>query len=94
MVIVSRTNIIPIPDKAAEVRSIMEDFVRSNPNNIRIGLLQDVIGETPALQMVAVFGSLEDYEKNRDTNNANDDFIQARNKVSALVTSAAPGRKL
>ena len=85
MVIVNRTNIFPAPDKAGEARSILEKFIRSNPNNIRIGLLQDVIGETPAFQMVTVFDSLEDYEKNRDSNNANDEFIQARNQISALV---------
>ena len=85
MVIVARANVSPVPDKAGEVRSVLEERVRANPNNIRIGLLQDVIGEVPAFQVVSIFDTLEDYEKNRDANLASEDYVHAVANLNSMV---------
>ena len=85
MVIVARTNISPVPDKAGEVQSVLEDYVRANPNNIRWGLFQEILGEVPAFQVVSIFDTLEDYEKNRDTSRASEDFLHALAKVNSMV---------
>ena len=85
MVIVSRTNISPVPDKAGEVRSVLEDYVRSNPNNIRWGLFQDIIGEVPAFQVVSIFDTLEEYEKNRDANYASEEYVHALANLNSRV---------
>lgn len=85
MVIISRTAVFPTPDKAAEVQSIVEDFVRSNPNNIRVSLWRAILGELPTLSAVSLFDSLEEYEKNRDANLANPDYVQGIAKINSMV---------
>ena len=85
MVIISRAAAFPAPDKAVEVQSVMEDWVRSNPNNIRYSLWRVILGELPTLRVVSRFDSLEDYEKNRDANLANPDYVQALAKVNSMV---------
>ncbi len=85
MVIISRAVVFPVPDKAAEAQSVMEGHVRSNPNNIRYSLWRGVLGELPTFNVVSLFDSLEEYEKNRDANNANPDYVQALAKVNSMV---------
>ena len=38
MVIISRIAVFPVPDKAAEVQSVLEGYISSNPNKIRNSL--------------------------------------------------------
>ena len=85
MVIISRVTVFPVPDKAGEVQSIVEDFFRSNPNNIRVSLWRTILGELPTYTVVSLFDSLEDYEKNRDANFANSDYVEALAKVNSMV---------
>ncbi len=85
MVIISRTAVFPVPDKGAEVQSIMEDFVRSNPNNIRFSLWRVILGELPTFNVVSLFDSLEEYEKNRDANFANPDYVKAVAGINSMV---------
>lgn len=85
MVIISRAVISPVPDKAAEVQSVLETHIRSNPNNIRVSLWRAILGELPTFNAVSIFDSLEDYEKNRDTSLANSEYVQALAKVNSMV---------
>ncbi|MCH7626077.1 MAG: hypothetical protein IIC83_09155 [Chloroflexi bacterium] len=85
MVIISRTAVFPTPDKAAEVQSVVEDFVRSNPNNIRISLWRAILGELPTLSVVSLFDGLEEFEKNRDANFENPDYVQSVAKINSMV---------
>ena len=85
MVIISRVAIFPVPDKAAEVQKVLEDYVRSNPNNIRVSLWRVILGELPAFNAVSLFDSLGDYEKNRDASLANPDYVQAVAKVNSMA---------
>ena len=85
MVIISRTAVFPTPDKAAEVQSVVEDFVRGNPNNIRISLWRAILGELPTLSVVSLFDSLEEFEKNRDANFENPDYVQSVAKINSMV---------
>ena len=83
MVIISRIAVFPVPDKAAEVQSVLEGYISSNPNKIRNSLWRVVLGELPAFSAISLFDSLEDYEKNRDANIANPDYL-------AFMTFASP----
>ena len=85
MVIISRAVISPVPDKAAEVQSVLETHIRSNPNNIRVSLWRAILGELPTFNAVSIFDSLEDYEKNRDTSLAPSEYVQALAKVNSMV---------
>ena len=85
MVIISRTAVFPTPDKAAEVQSVVEGFVRSNPNNIRISLWRAILGELPTLSVVSLFDGLEEFEKNRDANFENPDYVQSVAKINSMV---------
>ena len=85
MVIISSTAVSPAPDKAAEVQSVMEDFISRNPNNIRNSLWRVILGELPAFTAISIFDSLEEYEKNRDANSANPDYAQAIAKINSMV---------
>ena len=85
MVIISRVAVFPVPDKAGEVQSIVEEFFRSNPNNIRVSLWRMILGELPTYTVVSLFDSLEAYEKNRDANFANSDYVEALAKVNSMV---------
>ena len=85
MVFISRTTVFPVPDKAAEVQSVLEGYIRSNPNNIRNSLWRVVLGELPAFSAISLFDSLEDYEKNRDANIANPDYVQAVAKLNPML---------
>ena len=85
MVIISRIAVFPVPDKGAEVQSVVEDFIRSNPNNIRISLWRAILGELPTFNVVSLFDSLEEYEKNRDANLASADYVQAVAKINSMV---------
>ena len=85
MVIISRVSVFPVPDKSAEVQSVIEAHVRSNPNNIRFSLWRVILGEQPTFNVVSLFDSLEEYEKNRDANFANPDYAQAVAKINSMV---------
>ena len=85
MVIISRIAVFPVPDKAAEVQSVLEGYISSNPNNIRNSLWRVVFGELPAFSAISLFDSLEDYEKNRDANIANPDYVQAVAKFNPML---------
>jgi len=85
MVIISRTAVFPVPDKAAEVQSVLEGYIRSNPNKIRNSLWRVVFGELPAFSAISIFDSVEDYEKNRDSNIANPDYVQAVAKFNPML---------
>ena len=85
MVIISRVAVFPVPDKAAEVQSVLEGYIRSNPNKIRNSLWRVVLGELPAFSAISLFDSLEDYEKNRDANIANPDYVQAVAKFNPML---------
>lgn len=85
MVIISRIAVYPVPDKAAEVQSVLEGYIRSNPNKIRNSLWRVVFGELPAFSAISLFDSLEDYEKNRDANIANPDYVQAVAKFNPML---------
>ena len=60
MVIISRIAVFPVPDKAAEVQSVLEGYISSNPNKIRNSLWRVVCGELPAFSAISLFDSLED----------------------------------
>ncbi len=85
MVIISRVAVFPVPDKAAEVQSVLEGYIRSNPNKIRNSLWRVVFGELPAFSAISIFDSVEDYEKNRDANIANPDYVQAVAKFNPML---------
>ena len=85
MVIISRIAVFPVLDKAAEVQSVLEGYISSNPNNIRNSLWRVVFGELPAFSAISLFDSLEDYEKNRDANIANPDYVQAVAKFNPML---------
>ena len=85
MVIISRTVVFPVPDKAAEVQSVLEGYISSNPNKIRNSLWRVVFGELPAFSAISIFDSVEDYEKNRDANIANPDYVQAVAKFNPML---------
>ena len=85
MVIISRVAVFPMPDKAAEVQKVLEDYVRSNPNNIRVSLWRVILGEVPTFSAVSLFDSLEEYEKNRDASLANPDYVHAVAKVNSMA---------
>ena len=85
MVIISRVAVFPVPDKAAEVQSVLEGYIRSNPNKIRNSLWRVVFGELPAFSAISLFDSVEDYEKNRDANIANPDYVQAVAKFNPML---------
>ena len=85
MVVISRIAVFPVPDKAAEVQSVLEGYISSNPNKIRNSLWRVVLGELPAFSAISLFDSLEDYEKNRDANIANPDYVQAVAKFNPML---------
>ena len=85
MVIISRIAVFPVPDKAAEVQNVLEGYISSNPNNIKNSLWRVVFGEIPAFSAISLFDSLEDYEKNRDANIANPDYVQAVAKFNPML---------
>ena len=85
MVIISRIAVFPVPEKAAEVQSVLEGYISSNPNKIRNSLWRVVFGELPAFSAISLFDSVEDYEKNRDANIANPDYVQAVAKFNPML---------
>ena len=82
---VRHTRIRPSLDNAAEVRSLVEERVRSNPTEARVLLAQNVLGELPTLTVTALYEDMAALEKDRDANAADPDFQSLQAKLGSMI---------
>ena len=81
-----RIVIRPAPGKAAEVRALLGDSVRSNQPRLRITLTERVLGLGESFIVGTFHDSLEAYEKERDSRRADSAFQALASQISTLVS--------
>ena len=85
MASVRQVKLFPAMDKAAEVRALLEEQVKSNPQNERQLLAQNIVGELPAFVITSIFDDIAALEKNRDAIWANRAFLDFQSKLTPLL---------
>ena len=85
MVTVRQVKIFPLPDKGPEVRALLEEQVKSNSQNERQLLAQNMFGEVPAFVITSIFDDIAAVEKNRDAIWANRAFLDFQSKLTPLL---------
>ena len=85
MASVRQVKLFPAMDKAAEVRALLEEQVKSNPQNERQLLAQNIVGELPAFVITSIFDDIAALEKNRDATWANRAFLDFQSKLTPLL---------
>ena len=89
MVNVRQVKISPIPDKAPEVRALLEEQAKSGSQGARTMLGQNMFGELPAFVITSLFDDIEAFEKNRDALWANQAFLTSLQKLNPMLRQPA-----
>ena len=85
MVNVRNVKIFPAMDRAPEARSLLEEQVKSNAQDERQLLAQNIVGELPAFVITSIFDDIAALEKNRDAIWANRAFLDFQSKLTPLL---------
>ena len=89
MVNVRQVRLIPIPDKAPEVRAVLEEQAKSDSQGARTMPGQNMFGELPAFVITSLFDDIEAFEKNRDALWANQAFLDFQAELNPLLRQLA-----
>ena len=85
MVTVRQVKLFPAMARAPEARALLEEQVKSNSQNERQLLAQNIVGELPAFVITSIFNDIAALEKNRDAIWANRAFLDFQSKLTPLL---------
>ncbi len=83
--LVQQVSISPIVGNVAEVRTLLEVNVRSNPAGLTGALTRPVFGDLFTFGISALFENMEALEKARDTADSNPQVQEYRAKIESLI---------